>query len=232
MEGHMVIDGKVAVVTGAAVGIGRAIGERLAAEGAAACLTDLDEAGGAETLRRIVAAGGRAIFQRADVLQDAEAAGRPKPCDRSRERSNRSPRAFAEVFRASGNDNPRRNRPVCGPGSSVASVADEMARSARRSRYDPAHTGLPPLAEEARYVSPVSHLAKDLKREGYPNELRAVWRANGAARRLVDLHERQARLANSYKWPACRPLGGRSVSYGSVGPGPSDRRGRTRHTRP
>ncbi|WP_460351868.1 SDR family NAD(P)-dependent oxidoreductase [Actinoallomurus acanthiterrae] len=68
----MVIDGKVAVVTGAAVGIGRAIGERLAAEGAAVCLTDLDEANGAEALRRIVTAGGRAIFRRADVLQDAE----------------------------------------------------------------------------------------------------------------------------------------------------------------
>ena len=63
---------KVAIVTGAAVGIGRAIGERLAAEGAAVVLTDINAREGAETLRRIQAAGGRAAFREADITRDSE----------------------------------------------------------------------------------------------------------------------------------------------------------------
>ncbi|MGH7814863.1 MAG: SDR family NAD(P)-dependent oxidoreductase, partial [Candidatus Binataceae bacterium] len=63
----MEIKGKAAVVTGAGSGIGRATALRLAQEGAMVAVADLDEAGGAETVRLIESAGGRAIFVRAEV---------------------------------------------------------------------------------------------------------------------------------------------------------------------
>jgi len=65
----MDIKGKVGVITGGASGIGRATSERLAKEGAAIVVADLDEAGGAETVKRIEGAGGRAVFVRADVTR-------------------------------------------------------------------------------------------------------------------------------------------------------------------
>src|SRR5258708_22834670 len=68
----MDIRDKVAIVTGAAVGIGRAISERLAAEGTAVVLTDVHSGEGAETLRRIRAASGRAAFREADITRDSE----------------------------------------------------------------------------------------------------------------------------------------------------------------
>lgn len=60
-------DDKVAVVTGAASGIGRATAERFAAGGASVVVSDVDEDGGSETVARIEKAGGRAAFVRADV---------------------------------------------------------------------------------------------------------------------------------------------------------------------
>ena len=69
----MEIKGKAGVITGGSSGIGRATAERLAKEGAAIVVADLDEAGGAETVKRIESAGGRAVFVKADVtkLDDA-----------------------------------------------------------------------------------------------------------------------------------------------------------------
>jgi len=65
----MRLQDQVAIVTGAARGIGRAVAARFAAEGARVVLADIDPAG-AETARAI---GGDARFVRADVGDGAEA---------------------------------------------------------------------------------------------------------------------------------------------------------------
>jgi NAD(P)-dependent dehydrogenase (short-subunit alcohol dehydrogenase family) len=65
------VDGKVAIVTGGASGIGAASAEALAREGAKVLLTDIDEAGGAAVVARIEAAGGAASFRHQDVTDEA-----------------------------------------------------------------------------------------------------------------------------------------------------------------
>jgi NAD(P)-dependent dehydrogenase (short-subunit alcohol dehydrogenase family) len=55
------LDGRVAVVTGAGRGLGRAYAAALAGAGAAIVVNDVDEASAAETVGEIVAAGGRAV---------------------------------------------------------------------------------------------------------------------------------------------------------------------------
>jgi 3-oxoacyl-[acyl-carrier protein] reductase len=58
---------RVAIVTGAAKGIGAAIAERLAREGATVAIADVDEAGAGRESDRITAAGGQAFALRVDV---------------------------------------------------------------------------------------------------------------------------------------------------------------------
>lgn len=58
---------KVTVVTGAGSGIGRALATNLAADGATVAITDVDEAGLAETANLIRAAGGSVVSHRLDV---------------------------------------------------------------------------------------------------------------------------------------------------------------------
>lgn len=64
-------DESVALVTGAASGIGRAAAEHFAAAGARVAVVDIDEAGGQETVERIENAGGTALFLRVDVTDEA-----------------------------------------------------------------------------------------------------------------------------------------------------------------
>jgi NAD(P)-dependent dehydrogenase (short-subunit alcohol dehydrogenase family) len=66
------VEGKVALITGAASGIGRVTAETLAREGAAIAIVDLDLEGGRAVADAIVAAGGRAIALRADVSLEEE----------------------------------------------------------------------------------------------------------------------------------------------------------------
>jgi 3-oxoacyl-[acyl-carrier protein] reductase len=61
------LDGRGAVVTGAASGIGRSVAEVLAAAGAGVVLGDLDVSGAQAAASAIDAAGGRALAQAVDV---------------------------------------------------------------------------------------------------------------------------------------------------------------------
>ena len=65
------LDGRVAFVTGAASGIGRAIATHLAREGADVGVIDLDAAGAEETARALAGIGVKSHSEAADVGDEA-----------------------------------------------------------------------------------------------------------------------------------------------------------------
>jgi len=68
----MRLEGKVALITGAASGIGRESALLFAAEGARVAAVDVSDAAGRETVSMVAAAGGEAIHVHADVSKAAE----------------------------------------------------------------------------------------------------------------------------------------------------------------
>ncbi len=69
----MRFQGKVVLITGAGVGIGRATATRFAAEGARVAINSVTPANGQETLRLVTQAGGKGIYVQGDVSRDADA---------------------------------------------------------------------------------------------------------------------------------------------------------------
>lgn len=74
----MRLDGKVALITGGAAGIGRATAERFVEEGARVAICDVDEGAGREAL---AALGGEATFHRVDVSRAEEVRGWVGACE-------------------------------------------------------------------------------------------------------------------------------------------------------
>src|SRR5215813_8162704 len=66
------VEGKVALVTGGASGIGRATALTFAREGAKLVIADMNADGGQQTVHMITEQGGEAIFVRTDVSQTVE----------------------------------------------------------------------------------------------------------------------------------------------------------------
>ena len=68
----MQLQGKTAIVTGAAGGLGAGIARAFAREGAAVCIADVDLAGAQRTAQELAAAGSRAIAVRMDVTSEED----------------------------------------------------------------------------------------------------------------------------------------------------------------
>src|SRR5262249_29097169 len=64
------VDGKVAIITGGARGIGAACARTLAREGAKVVVTDVDDQRGRALVREITAGGGEAVFFVQDVTDE------------------------------------------------------------------------------------------------------------------------------------------------------------------
>ncbi len=104
------LDGKVALVTGAGAGIGRASAQLFAREGAQVVVVDVDADGGTETVALVAAAGGEATFVRADVSDRGDVAAMVR----------------AAVGRYGGLDCAHNNAGVAGGGYPLAEFDDRL----------------------------------------------------------------------------------------------------------
>jgi len=95
IRGKASLCGKVALITGGASGIGRATSLLFACEGAVIAITDINEEAGQAVAQEIISAGGRAIFERADVSCAAD-------CQRVVERVRREFGAIHILFNNAG----------------------------------------------------------------------------------------------------------------------------------
>ena len=68
----MRLEGKVAIITGSASGIGAASARLFAGEGAKVCIVDIDEEKGWEVAADINESGGDAFFQRLDIVSESD----------------------------------------------------------------------------------------------------------------------------------------------------------------
>lgn len=76
----MLLDGRSAVITGAAAGIGREMAHVFAGEGARVVIADIDAAAAAEAAAGIERAGGRAVGIRCDVTDEGSVTALARSC--------------------------------------------------------------------------------------------------------------------------------------------------------